>query len=694
MKITCPKKITPPAGSIPSGAKAPLLKAQAMRKLPIGSVRAGGWLGHQLDLMVEGMVGRLSEISEFLQEENGWFKAGHYGWEEQPYWLRGAYRLAVLTGSERLLAQAALWMEHVLRSQDEEGYFGPRGLRKVRLESGHELVDLWAHMVMLDVLTIHFEHTADPRVIPFMSRFFDFCANIPEEQFIPSPSFSKRGPLQFGWGDKSYVTFVNQHLGKGSSRWFVQWPRAGEMLPSIYWLYEQTGDAALLPLASRFYRHTMPPIGEWLHDHVVNFTQRFRYPGNYYLQTGENWYFRQTEYWYRQHMETWGQQPRGALAADERIRPGRVDPRQAIETCGMVEFQKSFTILGRIEGDPVYADRCEDIMFNHFPAAQTPDHRGVRYLTASNMPVSDNNFDHDYFNDRNYARGLKVSQLVYSASDHRCCQHNHGMGWPTFVENMWQASHDHGLVAWLYGASEVTAEVGEGGVGVVVREITGYPFSSDVTLELEPARRVRFPLYLRVPRWCHGFEVRVNGHRLVAKPGPGAYVRIEREWEAGDRVAILLPMNLSLTEWPRNGSVTVDRGPLSYSVRIEEEWKPCGGLPEWPDWEVLPRSPWNYGLCVERENPATSLRTVEVQPVGRQPWTVEGAPVEIRARARRIPGWKIEDGTVQEVRTGPVWSEEPEEEIRLIPMGCAHLRMACLPVVGEQPHARAWEDCT
>jgi hypothetical protein len=42
------------------------------------------------------------------------------------------------------------------------------------------------------------------------------------------------------------------------------------------------------------------------------------------------------------------------------------------------------------------------------------------------------------------------------------------------------------------------------------------------------------------------------------------------------------------------------------------------------------------------------------------------------------------------VRPSPVKSTEADEQIRLIPLGCARLRMACLPMIGEGEEARDW----
>ena len=46
-------------------------------------------------------------------------------------------------------------------------------------------------------------------------------------------------------------------------------------------------------------------------------------------------------------------------------------------------------LLMGITGDPMWGDNCEDVAFNTYPAAVMPDFRGLRYLTAPNMVVSD-----------------------------------------------------------------------------------------------------------------------------------------------------------------------------------------------------------------------------------------------------------------------------------------------------------------
>ncbi len=655
--VQCPP---PNRSNVSYPANRPPLQANSLSKLPLGAVRPSGWLKHQLDLMADGMTGRLTELSQFLAPDNGWFGTDKEGWEEQPYWLRGFYSLARLTGDARLLAEAARWIEAVLASQDADGYFGASAHKRMPGKNGQVVCDLWPHMVMLDAVIRHHEATGDVRIIPFMTRFFTFCRELPDEHFIPD---------------------VREDFGDWKPS--IQCARAGDMLPHLYWLYNQTGDAWLLQLATRFFHRISKPADEWLDHHVINFTQRFAYPGIYATQSGAAWHLDLSEYWYRQHLDTWGQQPRGIFGADENIRPGCVDPRQGFETCGFGEFAKSFYLLGQLTGQAMYADRVEDLLFNHLPAAQTPDLKALHYLTASNQPQLDASRKHEYQN--------KGRQIDYSPSEtYRCCQHNVAMAWPWFAENLWQASADGGLVAWMYAACEVTATVGGGGK-VTIREDTDYPFTGTVTLSVQTATPCAFPLYLRVPRWCRDCQVRVAGKSVAVKAHPGQYVRIARTWENGDTVELTMAMALSLTTWPRTGSVTVDRGPLSFSLKIGERWQRCGGTDAWPEWEIFPTTPWNYGVVLDTKDPLAGFTVVEKGKRADQPWTPEAAPVEITARAKRIPAWKLVNETVDVLRASPIRSVEDEETVTLVPLGCARLRMSCLPVVSDAPDAREWE---
>ena len=107
----------------------------------------------------------------------------------------------------------------------------------------------------------------------------------------------------------------------------------------------------------------------------------------------------------------------------------------------------SFEMLTKISGNPLWADRCEDFAFNSFPAAMTPDLKGLHYLTCAN---------HVQFDKENKSPGFENGGTMFGYSPYevyRCCQHNVSHGWPYYAEELWLATADRGLCASLYAAT-------------------------------------------------------------------------------------------------------------------------------------------------------------------------------------------------------------------------------------------------
>jgi hypothetical protein len=241
----------------------------------------------------------------------------------------------------------------------------------------------------------------------------------------------------------------------------------------------------------------------------------------------------------------------------------------------------------------------------------------------------------------------------------------------------------------------VTAKVGDG-VSVTFTESTRYPFEDTIRLKLATPKAVAFPLLLRIPGWCEAPAVRVNGRKVpLADAKAGAFIRLERTWANGDTVLLTLPMEVRLRTWAKNrNSVSVDRGPLTYSLQIRENYVRHGGTDPWPAFDILPDSPWNYGLALPDEERGIAKQFKVVKrpwPADDQPWRWDAAPIQLKAKARRIPAWQLDEkGLVREIQDSPVRSTEPVETVTLIPMGAARLRIASFPVTSTDPGAKTW----
>ena len=641
-------------------------------KLPVGRVQPRGWLREVLNRQRDGLCGQLGTVSAWLDKKgNQWLSAtGDHGWEEVPYWLRGYASMAYILGDEALKAEAQTWFEGVFKNLSADGFLGPRNTSNGRPE-------VWAQMIMLWALQTYYEYSGDERVLTAMTNYFKWEQTVPDEQFLEDYWENKRG---------------------GDNAW------------SVIWLYNRTGDASLLPLIEKLHRNTanwtLPAdLPNW---HGVNIAQGFREPATYYIYTGDEDMLQAAYNNQAEIRRRYGQVPGGMYGADENARTGYADPRQGAETCALVEQMASDEIMMGITGDPSWADHCEDVALNTFTAAMMPDMRALRYITSPNMAISDG---------RNHAPSIDNSlrgMLSMSPFSSRCCQHNHGMGWPYYTEHLVMATTDGGLATMLYAASETTALVADGQSVRLVEE-THYPFEEDIQLTIHTSKSVNFPLYLRIPAWADGAEVSVlrgaeatkgrakgsvnDNENVNVKAEAGKYVRLQRTWKDGDVVRLHLPMQLHARVWPLNkSSVSFDYGPLTLSLRIDEDyrkrdsrdhdivqddshWQPNVDASLWPAWEIFAASPWNYGAVVGDDNLPKSFHVSRrAWPADNYPFTLDAVPLEFTITGCAIPSWGMDDTGM----TGLLPSrfqphEETHEVLRLVPMGAARLRIASFP---------------
>jgi hypothetical protein len=279
--------------------------------------------------------------------------------------------------------------------------------------------------------------------------------------------------------------------------------------------------------------------------------------------------------------------------------------------------------------------------------------------------------------------GNKKYLLPYShTAVYRCCQHNVAFGWPYFAEHLWLATASNGLAAVFYGSSAVEAQVGHG-VRVRIEQETAYPFGETVEFTLKSLEPVHFPLLLRVPGWCEGSSVAVNGRALSVEASPRSYMLIERMWKDGDHVTLNLPMKITVTQWAKQANaISVNRGPLSYSLKIGERWDNIGGTDEWPELAVYPTTPWNIGLIVDKAHPAASFELVKRSTVAARPFELDSAPLELHGKGRIIPEWTLAHNSAAPPPPSPVKSDQPAHDVTLVPMGFARLRVSVFPTVG------------
>lgn len=642
----------------------PLLRKPYM-ELPLGVIKPQGWLREMMERQRQGMSSRLDELyPEVMGPRNGWLGGDGDQWERGPYWIDGLLPLAYIMDDARLKAKAQPWVEWALQSQREDGFFGPS--QNYPLEPGlqrNNSEDWWPRMVVLKILKQYYSATNDQRVIDFMTRYFRYqLKTLPEK------------PL-------GHWTFWAEY-------------RACDNLQIVYWLYNLTGDSFLLDLGKLLHLQSYDYMDMFVNRddlrrintiHCVNLAQGIKEPVIYYQQDSDEKYIHAVKQAFADIRQFHGQ-PQGMYGGDEALHGN--NPTQGSELCSAVELMFSLEEMSQITGDIQFLDHLERIAFNALPTQISDDFNARQYFQQPNQVMitkSLHNFDINH----------SETDLVYGLlAGYPCCTSNLHQGWPKFTQNLWYATVDGGLAALTYSPSEVEASVADG-ILVAMTEETYYPMDGTVTFHLsileKKVKSVVFPFHLRIPGWCKEAVVRINGETYKSYP-KGTIAVINRRWKTGDVVELSLPMTIELENWHEN-SVSVNRGPLVYALRIEEEWRQKTFQPKdiYGDtyWEVYPKSKWNYGLLDTRNiNPDEYFKvTVDTEKMKSDyPWTLHDAPIRIEVKAKEIPFWKLYNDMAGPLPYswmiyGPGTKNVPEETITLIPYGCTTLRISEFPVI-------------
>lgn len=628
----------------------------AFKPLPLGSIRPTGWLLRQLRVQADGLTGHLDEFWPDVAKSK-WFGGEAEGWERAPYWLDGAIPLAWILDDGPMKARISRHVDYIVTHQRPDGWYSPYPEDAVA-----KRYDMWAILLANKVLAQYHEATGDARVLDAVKKSLRAML-----------TGLDKTPL-YEWG---------------KFRWY-------EGLVPVFYVYQRTKEGWLIELARKLRTQGIdfealyktedlaiptPRRGLWKWTkHVVNTAMATK-------AAAMSWRIdqRPNDKLFARHMidflDRYHGQVNGMFSGDECL--AGHNPLQGTELCAVVEFMYSLEQLFSVFGDPYFGDRLERVTFNALPATFSPDMWAHQYDQQVNQVQCTINPEHGW------TTNGPESNLYGLEPNYGCCTANMHQGWPKFVSHLWMKTPDEGLVAAAYAPSR--AAFTSHGVPVTVSLDTDYPFRETLQITVKPQRAARFPLILRVPAWAKGATVRVAGGPSVSMR-PGTLHRIDREWSGVVDVAVHFPMRpLATTRY--NEAVAIERGPLVYSLQIGEAWtrvnadKPHRELPH-ADFEVRPASAWNYGLALD---PAQVARDVQFQerPIGDKPFSPEGAGMVAKTRGRKLPGWKVVRGWAAEVAPSEVgWSDpgvhasqEPIEEVTLIPYGCTNIRITEFPRV-------------
>ena len=233
------------------------------------------------------------------------------------------------------------------------------------------------------------------------------------------------------------------------------------------------------------------------------------------------------------------------------------------ETCSSIAQVMWNHRMFLLHGDARYIDVMERVLYNALIAGVSME--GNRFFYPN--PLASRGFD-------------ERSPWFYCS----CCVSNMARFIPSLPSYIYaQTAHD--LYVNLFVGSRTTAQFGDRTVRV--EQQTRYPWDGTIQLSVDTEQATRFVLHLRIPGWARNepiagdlyeflegdtesIRLAVNGEERQVVPENG-YVRIDRLWEGGDRVEMVLPMpirrliaNEAVTF--DDGRVALQRGPLVFCL--------------------------------------------------------------------------------------------------------------------------------
>lgn len=249
---------------------------------------------------------------------------------------------------------------------------------------------------------------------------------------------------------------------------------------------------------------------------------------------------------------------------------------ESCSSCGLIFFQYKMNIAYH---DAKYADLYEETMYN---------------ALLGSLDMAGKNFY--------YTNPLTSSGDRYPWHGCPCCVGN--IPRTLLMVPTWTyVKGDDGLYVNMFVGSTINVEK-VAGTDVEMVQKTDYPWSGDVAITVNPKEAKEFTLFIRVPDrttsklYDHTPKVsglkslKVNGTDVPVEMVLG-YAAIKRTWQAGDKVEVVLPMEVqSITADERivdnRGRVAFRYGPIIYNVEAVDNGdiaeKQIGAKPLATEW--------------------------------------------------------------------------------------------------------------
>lgn len=615
-----------------------------LQDIGIEGMKAEGWMKEVLTTQRNGLTGHIQVAGAPFGKE-GWGDAAQKkmdrweDFEQTGYWADGALRCGYFIDDPELTRRVKEWVDFQIDHPKEDGFIGP------------ELHNLWPHVVFFRVIMAEYSRNPSPRIIKALSNHYKNAAR--------SQTLIKTGGPEWDFNERTML-----HI---------------EML---CWLYQQTNDAFFIEKAEDTYkafcsRKSPFTMQAFLSDevpivHSVSSFETLKIPVILYINTGKKEYLDAAIHGiqkvYKYHGLADGI-PSGNEAHDGNM------PNEVHETCCVSDAQWALGYFLQATGDVQWADLMEKICFNAAFSVVWKDFKSLQYYSSPNQVIARNNSSFCM-----YVGGQ--DRMAYRvAHGPACCNGNMNRMIPLFCSRQWMKKGDNGIVAAMYAPSSFTTKLKGSKNEITIQEETNYPFEETIRFRMKMKRSTPFSFWLRIPQWCKGASITVNGQAADTVCKAGTFVEVQRKFSDGDIIELKLPMKAHSVSMPYDG-VAFERGPLVFSLNVKAqeeitETREHDGI-KFQSRILTPLSEWNYAP-VDAEN----IEVVNSNDYSNL-WNPETTPVRLKVKAVTVTNWQLYRDNFTPYMPSVIRKGE-EKVIELVPVGTTVLRMTVFPDIRRIP---------
>lgn len=639
MKMLRIKKIAISTAALVMAACSQPKIEQRFIPLDVGRITPEGWLRDWAEDAANGITGHLDEYEQVFEygwlgrdisarQSNGDGVISSTGWllEQSAYWLDGALKLGYMLNDSSLIRKTTSRLDGVVDgvlSSKNNTFIWWKPDSIVVAENGNESkgsFNNWAHGLMGRCLVSYYQASHDERILQALEKVYSsgFYLKTPQDDIYRDDAGLTQGMVRGATNiDAMSETFLLTD-NRAILRPMLDYASEPEQVYEEQRLLDKKG-------------RTDKNWGDAT-IHGVTFNEVSRVPALLSLWTGKR---KQLET--SLHLLEWGEKynglPYGVVSAEEWL--SGIGPYRFTETCDIPAAMWTKTWMLRITGQSRWADQVERAFLNAGPVPVSRDFKTMSYYQSPNRIDGDTPPAPPI-----PGPGRKI---VYTSTGNKtlCCVGSSNWIIPNYVQNMWMHAAGGGLACVFYGPCIVQAE----GLQLICE--TAFPFEDTQTITIKADKPARIPLFFRIPGWCKGMGVNING-----KPAEGDYyggfMRICRKWKDSDTVTVHLPMKARIysvedncypqdpyftqPHWGRINEAAldtvagrtyncIDYGPLLYSLPLYDI----------DENNVVPGQRSNYELAVKDASQIEVVRTGQMP--ARWGWRIEDVPLVLSVPA-------------------------------------------------------------